>query len=157
MNKVSSTRTQSIGLCLMAVLFLFSCSRDSASIQKNENTLRLVGTWMLQSRVVGETESPARDRQLEFIFLGNDLFHARYRADSTQNWIRAGEGSFRYDPPYLSLFWDSGATTALLVAEEGTEHIRFHHGRNLVPAVNQEPDEVYVRQKADAATSGPKS
>ena len=157
MAKLSFTHTQLAGLCLIALLFSFSCGRDTASIQKNDNNLRLVGTWILQSRVDGEIEIPARERQLEFIFLGKDLFRARYRADSTHDWIGVGEGSFRYDPPYLSLYWDSGATATLLLAEEAAERIRFHHGRNLVPAVNQEPDEIFVRKKVDAATSGPKS
>lgn len=157
MDKHCSPCIPLIALCLAALLFSVSCGRDIAPVQGNNDNSRLVGTWILQSRMVGETESPALERQLEFIFLGKDLFRARYRPDPTHNWIGAGEGSFRYDPPYLSLYWDSGATATLLVAEEGAERIRFHHGRNLVPAVNQDPDEIFVRKKVDAATSGPKS
>ena len=67
----------------------------------------------------------------------------------TQEWIQAGDGAFSYDPPLLTLYWDSGATARLLVVESGPERLVFHHGRNLAPLNNQEPDEVFSRQKTE--------
>jgi hypothetical protein len=155
MDQLSVTRqVRLIAICIVALLSSFSCGNDTASVRKSENNSRLVGTWILQSRVVGETEAPARERLIEFVFSGNDLFRSRYRGDSAQDWIGAGQGSFRYDPPYLTLYWDSGARAILLVADEGAERIRVHHGRNLVPGANQDPDEIFIREKADGATGG---
>ncbi len=145
-----------MGLSLI-VLFSLSCGGPTGSIQKNENNSRLLGTWILHSRLSAETETPADQRQIKFTFLGNDLFSAQFRGDAVQEWIGAGRGSFSYEPPYLLLYWDSGATAALLVTEASTERIRIHHGRNLVPMAGQEPDELFVKQKTDAGAGGRQS
>ncbi len=148
MHKLSSSRIRLIGLSLL-ILFSLSCGGPTGSIQKNQNNSRLLGTWVLNARLAGEMERPAEERQIMFTFLGNDLFTARFRADGAQNWTGAGRGSFSYQPPYLYLYWDSGATATLLVTEVGPESIRIHHGRNLVPMLGQDPDEIFVRQKTD--------
>src|SRR5208337_3082705 len=137
-------------LTLILLLILSgSCDRQTGSVQKNENNSRLAGTWIIQSRIVDEVESPIAERFVRFVFDTNGLFQSTYRGEKTQEWIQAGDGAFSYDPPLLTLYWDSGATARLLVVESGPERLVFHHGRNLAPLDNQEPDEVFIRQKIE--------
>jgi hypothetical protein len=128
---------------------LLSCDRQTATISPNPSNSLLAGTWIIQSRVIDGVASPAEERFIRFAFGADGLFKAKYRGEKNQDWIRAGEGAFSYDPPVLTLYWDSGATAALLVVESNQERIVFHHGRDLAPLVNQEPDEVFTRQKTE--------
>jgi len=127
-------------------LSLTSCDRQTGISQKNENNSQLAGTWIIKSRIVDGAELPADQRQIRFVFEPSGLFKANYRGEQIQDWIRAGDGSFSYDPPILTLYWDSGATATLLVVEAESDRLVLHHGRNLVPLVNQDPTEIFTRQ-----------
>jgi hypothetical protein len=76
-------------------------------------------------------------------------FVTNYRGDESQGWIRSGQGGFSYEPPYLNLFWENGASVTLLVTELEPDRILVHHGRNHVPLKDQEPQEIFVRQKME--------
>jgi len=145
---LSRLYTPVAALIFLSVLLL-SCDRQTGAIQKNENNSRLAGTWVIQSRIIDGVESPADQRFIGFVFNADGLFSSKYRGEKSQGWIRAGEGAFSYNPPVLTLYWDSGAIATLLVVESGPERLVFHHGRNLAPLLNQEPDEVFARQKPE--------
>jgi hypothetical protein len=146
--KLSPFLTPALALIFVTVLLL-SCDRQPGAMQKKPSNPLLAGTWIIQSRIINGVASPAGERFVRFAFDANGLFKAKYRGEKNQDWIWAGEGAFSYDPPYLTLYWDSGATAALLVVESGPERLVFHHGRNLAPLINQEPDEVFARQKTE--------
>jgi hypothetical protein len=147
-HKSASGYLRIITLILLVVLSI-SCDRQTGSVQKNENNSRLAGTWIIQSRIIDDVESPVDERFVRFVFDANGLFQSTYRGERTQEWIQAGDGAFSYDPPLLTLYWDSGATARLLVVESGPDRLVFHHGRNLAPLNNQEPEEVFSRQKTE--------
>ncbi len=146
--KSSQFHIPAVALIFLGVL-LVSCDRQTGTVQKNESNSLLAGTWVIKSRIIDGVDSPANERFIRFVFDADGLFNSKYRGDENQEWIHAGEGSFSYDPPLLTLYWDSGAIATLLVVEAGPERLVFHHGRNLVPLINQEPDEVFARQKVE--------
>ncbi len=134
---------------ILFFLLSVSCDPKTRSVQENENNTRLAGTWIIQSRIIDGVASPVNERFIGLVFDKGGLFRSTYREERSQEWIRAGEGAFSYDPPLLTLYWDSGATARLLVVESSPEQLIFHHGRNLAPLNNQEPDEIFSRQKTD--------
>jgi hypothetical protein len=143
-------------LCLAGVaLLVASCGDKAATISKNENSGRLVGTWILKARVTEGAESPATERQMKLSFRDDQTFRAEYRGEESQPWITAGTGGFWYNPPSLTLYWDAGQTLTLLVVERDGDSILLHHGRNLAPLKDQEPEEVFVRAKAAGPTRQP--
>ncbi len=107
----------------------------------------------MQSRVVDGKETPATERQMKIVVGDQGTFLFQYRGDDKQKWINAGEGGVSYIPPSLKFFWDTGQTQTLLVVKEQSDRIRLHHGQNLAPLKDQEPDEIFVREKA--AGKGP--
>ncbi|MBI4963846.1 MAG: hypothetical protein HY913_11270 [Desulfomonile tiedjei] len=110
----------------------------------------------MKFRLVEDREEPVDQRFLRLHLKEGGTFRADFRGEENQKWIRAGEGGFSYDPPLLTLFWDSGQVNSLLVREVQPEQLVIHHGRNLAPLKDQEPDEVFVRQKdAKGPTRGP--
>ena len=140
--------TPAVALIFLSVL-LVSCDRQTGTFQKSQSNSLLAGTWIIQSRIIDGVDSPADERFIGFVFDAGGLFNSKYRGEKNQDWIQAGEGAFSYDPPLLTLYWDSGAIATLLVVESGPERLVFHHGRNLSPLINQEPDEVFARQKTE--------
>ena len=149
MTSKLSRHCSSVAALILVSILLVSCDRQTGSVPKNENNSRLAGTWLIQSRIVDGADSPADERFIRFVFDADGLFSSEYRGEKNQEWIQAGNGAFSYQPPLLTLYWDSGATATLLVVESGPERLVFHHGRNLAPLVNQEPDEVFARQKME--------
>jgi hypothetical protein len=137
-----------LGFLLLGIL-LISCSSQPKSAEKSAEAARLAGTWVMKSKIVKGQDVPATTRLMKLVFNSNGTFRAIYRGNEKQAWIRAGAGGFSYSPPFLTLFWDSGAVVTILVEEKDLEHLQFHHGHNLVPMKNQEPDEIFVRQKTE--------
>jgi hypothetical protein len=117
--------------------------------EKTHKPGKLLGTWTLAARIQDGQELPATQRVMRLTFSDKGTFTAEYRADSSQPWIRPGKGVFRYASPTLSLYWDSGAVSTLLVTEMDQERILVHHGRNLVPLKDQEPGEIFQRQRME--------
>ncbi|MGO9569070.1 MAG: lipocalin family protein [Desulfomonilaceae bacterium] len=109
----------------------------------------MTGTWVLTSRVVEGQDLPVTSRLMKLVFNNNGTFRAIYRGDEGQTWIGAGAGGFSYAPPLLTLFWDSGPVVTIVVEEKDPERLLFHHSRSFVPLKNQEPDELFVRQKVE--------
>jgi hypothetical protein len=137
-----------LGLFLLGILVI-SCTSQPKSAEKTDVGSRLAGTWVLASKIVEGQDVPATTRFMKLIFNSNGTFRAIYRGNERQAWIRAGAGGFSYTPPLLTLFWDSGSVVTIVVEEKDLEHLRFHHGRSLIPLKNQEPDEIFVRQKTE--------
>ncbi|HMK37209.1 MAG TPA: hypothetical protein VK463_19200 [Desulfomonilaceae bacterium] len=133
----------------LCIFFVAACDTKTASVSKTDNAPVLAGTWVLQTRIAEGVESPATQRFLKLTFNSDGSFRAGYRGDDTQKWIRAGQGGFSYTPPYLNLYWETGPILTVLVSEAGPERLVIHHGRNLVPLKDQEPDEIFVRQKVE--------
>ena len=137
------------GLVLLGALVVASCSRSHTGAEKSADASRLTGTWLLTARIVGNQDVPVTNRLMKLVFNSNGTFRAVYRGDETQKWIGAGSGGFSYARPLLTLFWDSGPVVTILVEEADPDRLLFHHGRSLVPLQNQEPDEIFVRQKIE--------
>lgn len=146
--RLSRFCTPAVALIFLSIL-LVSCDRQTITVQKNDSNSLLAGTWIIQSRIIDGVDSPADESFLGFVFDADGLFKSKYRGEKSQEWTRAGEGAFLYNPPLLTLYWDSGDTATLLVVESGPDRLVFHHGRNLAPLINQEPDEVFARQKPE--------
>jgi len=135
------------GIATMS-LVLASCGAEYTQHRDDRGQVRLpAGTWALKSRLIKGNWTPAVQRQLKLELSGEGTFTARYRGDANQGWIRAGSGALSYDPPHLTFFWDSGQIVRLIVMERKPEQIVIHHGRNLAPLKNQEPDELFVVRK----------
>jgi hypothetical protein len=137
-----------LGLLLLATLTV-SCTSQPKTVEKSGDASRLTGTWVLTSKVVEGQDIPVTSRLMKLVFNNNGTFRAIYRGDEGQTWIGAGTGGFSYTPPLLTLFWDSGPAVTIVVQEKDPEHLLFHHGNSLVPLRNQDPDEIFVRQKTE--------
>lgn len=130
------------------ILLLASCSPEQATHKDGGQARLLAGAWMLKSRFVKGNWTPATQRQIKLELTDEGTFTARYRGNGNQEWIMAGRGAFDYDPPHLTFFWDSGRLVRLVVLERDSERMVIHHGSNFAPLKDQEPDELYVVQKA---------
>jgi hypothetical protein len=133
---------------LLLILSLTSCGDKAPTITENPNGARLSGTWVLKTKFT-ETggDAPSIDRQMKIVLSKGQLFEAEFRGNDSEKWIRGGQGSFSYDPPLLTLYWESGQTNALLVVEKDQNTMVLHHCRTMIPVKDQEPSEVFVRQK----------
>lgn len=150
MRYLPSSRRWTLLSLLTLCALLAGCGEQSPDVDKaGTNSQAIAGTWVLKARMAGENQEPATQRIIRLTLTGQGTFTAHYRGDPSQKWIRAGDGAFSYSPPLLTLFWDNGATVTLLVAEQGPDHMRVHHGRNLVPLRTQDPDEIFVKQKIE--------
>ncbi len=143
--------TRLIGLLLVAFLAC-SCSGEPAKVQKKDESAKLAGTWIMKSRIVDDKPQPVDQRLMKLHFGETGTFRAEYRGEASQPWITAGRGGFSYEPPYVTLFWDSGQVVTLMVREAAGDHLMVHHGRSLAPLADQEPDEEFERHKE---TKGP--
>lgn len=128
---------------------IISCNRQAPTAEISEKLTGIVGTWVLNARIVEGEESEVTYRFMRLSVAPGGTFKAEYRGDASQAWISAGRGAVSYAPPIMTLYWDSGAVTTLMVTEIEPDKIRVRHGRNLVPLKNQEPDEIFVRQKIE--------
>ncbi len=133
----------SLGLCLI------SCNRQGVVSQKADQARSLAGVWDLNARISDDTETPVTQRFMRLALNPDGTFRADYRGDETQKWVRAGQGGFSYLPPMLTMHWESGATSTLLVRDSTQDRMVLHHGRNMTPFADQEPDEVFVRTKSE--------
>ncbi len=86
---------------------------------------------------------------MKLVLNSDGAFIANYRGEINQEWILAGQGAFSYDPPTLNLYWDTGRVINLLVDESQPDRLVLHHGKNIAPLKDQEPDEVFVRFKGE--------
>jgi hypothetical protein len=143
--------TRLIGFVLAAFL-VCSCSTEPAKVQKQDESAKLAGTWIMKSRIVNDKPEPVSQRLMKLHFGEAGTFRAEYRGDASQPWVTAGRGGFSYEPPYVTLFWDSGQVLTLMVREASGDQLTMHHGRSLAPLANQEPDEEFERHKE---TKGP--
>jgi len=121
-------------------------------VKKADESGKIAGTWIMKSRIVGDNEEPVHQRFMRLHLSEAGTFRAEYRGTDAQQWITAGRGAFSYEPPYITLFWDSGQVVTLMVRSGAADSLLVHHGRNLAPLKDQEPDEVFDRQKE---TKGP--
>jgi hypothetical protein len=141
-------------------LVLCSCGGNGTPGALDERAKFLAGTWDLSYRITGDREEPATNRLVKLTLRDDATFQALYRGDQSQEWTVAGQGAFSYSSSLLRLFWDSGQETALLVRERSPGRLVLHHGLNLVPLGEQEPDEVFtavaVEQSGPAARPGPR-
>ena len=145
-----------IFFCLVSLLALSSCTERTPKVERSDKAALLAGAWTMKSRLVAEREDPVVQRFLKLRLKEDGTFRADYRGQEDQKWIQAGQGGFSYEPPLLTLYWNSGQVITLLVRDAKPEQLVVHHGRNLVPLKDQEPDEVFVRQKErKGPTRGP--
>jgi hypothetical protein len=136
-------------LIAFSFLFCLSCETKTTPVINNENAGKLVGSWTLVSKIDDDKETPVTQRFLKLEFRPDGSFKAAFRGDENQAWIRPGQGGYAYNPPILTLYWQTGNSLSLLVSELGPDKLRIHHGRNMAPLKDQEPDEVFVRAKPD--------
>jgi len=139
----------------MVAVILLSCD-SKPSKQTGADTQPILGTWTLKARITDGVEAPATERIMRLTLNPDGTFRALYRGDETQNWIKAGQGAFAFEPPYVTLHWESGAVTTIMVSQIEPDRLLVHHGRNLVPLKDQEPEEIFTRQKVEKGpTRGP--
>lgn len=103
----------------------------------------------MTARIVDGLEVPVGERVMKLTLHPDGTFLANYRGDITQDWILAGQGAYSYEAPMLNLYWDSGRVINLLVDESQPDRLVLHHGRNVAPLKDQEPDEVFSRHKGE--------
>jgi hypothetical protein len=140
----------SLLMLLTLCALLAACGERPADLNEPSADARLIaGAWVLQGRMSEESETPASERIMRLVFTPRGTFRAHYRGDASQQWIRAGQGGFAYSSPNLTLFWENGATANLLVTEQTPDRMKVHHGRNLVPLKDQDPDEIFVRESLE--------
>lgn len=140
---------------LTAAIIAVSCE-SKPSKQTGADTQQILGTWTLKSRITDGLEAPATERLMRLTLNPDGTFRALYRGDETQNWIKAGQGAFAFEPPYVTLYWESGAVITIMVSQMEPDQLLVHHGRNLVPLKDQEPEEIFTRQKVEKGpTRGP--
>jgi len=146
-----ASRCKPFSLAILCAVFLavLSCGPQAQRNEKSDQALRLAGTWTLNARIADGVESSISERYMRLDLNPDATFRARYRGDQSQGWTKAGQGAFSYEPPYLYLYWESGAANTLLVSELDQNRLYVHHGRNLVPLKDQEPDEIFVREKIE--------
>jgi hypothetical protein len=125
---------------------LFACSDQSKTTETPPSNQNIVGTWVLQSRIIDGQETPVRDRIMKLQFNSNGTFTAFYKGEESQNWIRAGKGGFSFKRPYINLYWESGQNLTLMAEDKAQDKMILHHGRNLAPLGTQEPEDVFVKQ-----------
>ncbi len=138
-------------LPLTVIVLCGGCKEKAGAPDSSLNSPNLTGTWMLQSRIIEGVTVPAKDKIIRLQLDPGGKFQAFYKGEESQDWIRAGQGGFSYAPPKLTLHWESGQALSLLVQDKDPEHIFVHHGRNMVPLNNQEPDEIFVKQATNKA------
>jgi hypothetical protein len=141
-----------IAFALIAAILVSSCTTEPAKVQKSDESAKIAGTWVMKSRTIDDRDEPVSQRLIKLHLRENGTFRAEYSGDESQQWITAGRGGFSYEAPFLTLFWDSGQVITLLVREATADKLLVHHGRNLAPLKEQEPDETFQRQKE---TKGP--
>ena len=134
-----------IFLYVLSLTLLASCSDQGKIPQKSESAARLSGIWDLKSRITDENEAPVTQRFIRLALKNDGTFRADYRGEANQKWVKAGQGAFSYSPPILTMHWESGAVSALLVRDSQPDRMVLHHGRNMTPLAEQDPDEVFVR------------
>jgi hypothetical protein len=150
-EKVHVNRLPVSASLIAATVLIFgltACGDKAPTIKKSENSSRLAGSWVLKAKLdESGHEVPAVERQMKLVLSEDQLFQAEFRASNSEKWIRGGQGSFSYDPPLLTLYWEAGSTNPLLVREKDQNTIELHHCRTMIPVINQEPSEIFVRQK----------
>ena len=140
---------------VLVLLCLTSCGEKAPTIEISKDSGRLEGTWVLKSRLVEDnSNAPGSERQMKLVLSDGQLFRAEFRASDSDKWIRGGQGSFSYAPPLLTLYWESGTINPLLVVERDPNTIVLHHCRTMIPVKDQEPSEIFVRQKKGGPTRG---
>jgi hypothetical protein len=136
-------------LIVFCFLFCVGCEKKGAPVVNAENAGKLVGTWTLVSKIDDDKETPVTQRFLKLEFKPDGSFKAAFKGEENQSWIQPGQGGYAYTPPLLTLYWQTGNSLSLLVFELGPDKLRFHHGRNMLPTKDQEPDEIFVRAKSE--------
>lgn len=138
---------------ILGIILLFitqtACNSDRPTATgptTEQNKDKIVGVWKLQSRLVDGAETPATERRLKLKFEPNGTFTAYFQGDESQPWIKAGQGAFTFMGPSLNLYWESGNRVVLLAKQSEPTRLYVHHGGNMAPLVNQEPDEIFVRE-----------
>jgi hypothetical protein len=144
---------------LAAILALASCRGAAAPSlgPADDQAALLAGAWVSKARVVEGKEEPAVDRLVKIEFGEDKTFRYHFRGDAAQAWVLAGKGVYSYVPPSLTFYWDSGPVANLLVVSRDAARICVHHGRNLAPLHNQDPDEVFVKEPGGKGSAGGKS
>jgi hypothetical protein len=126
-------------------LLLISCGTSSSRTDESNENDRLVGKWLLISKVQEGKQVTVNEHQILFEFKQDGTFVSRYRYRPADEWLNAGAGAFIFNPPLLELFWNSGRVVALTVVEKQPDTLSFHHGRNMAPTPGQEPEQVFKR------------
>lgn len=143
-------------LCFCCMALMISCQEQRAQFS-SEIHPELVGTWVLTARIIQGQETPAKNRVVKLIFRKDGTFETSYKGETGQEWVQAGRGAYSYNAPILSLHWDSGRIVPLLLTKVTAEGFRAHHGRDLAPLKDQEPDEIFEKvqnQKGPTRSSG---
>ena len=129
-------------LVCLATLLLYSCQENKLQTSAQSHP-ELIGTWVLAARISEGSEKPADDRLVRIQFNQDGTFNIGYKGEPQQKWIEAGHGAYSYNPPMLSLHWDSGRIVPLLLSNVTAESFNAHHGRGFVPLKDQEPEEIF--------------
>ncbi len=132
-----------------------SCGERATRPEETNNAQLLAGTWILQITRSQGNEAPAIHGQKRLIIKDNGAFRLFYRDDSPEHWSLLREGILLYKPPVLTLFFQTGGEETLQVLDGSSDRLVLRVGRSLVPAREQLPDEVYVKEPSSNPSTSP--
>ncbi len=139
----------------LALALLVGCGAEETVQQDNDRARLLAGDWILRNRIVDNKTAPVTQRHMRLLLKPGATFTIQVKGDAGRPWITAASGGFSYLPPHLTLFRDYGPVVRLTVVQAEKNRLHIHHGRNLVPLADQEPDEIFHRE--DSAKKKTKS
>ncbi len=145
-------KVRDFAICLLlaaGVVALLSCQDNKSTQKMKEPPDELIGTWVLSDRIIDGQSSPTQNGIIKLSFRKTGKFQASFQGEPNQKWVEAGQGVFSYDPPLLTLYWDSGRVVPLLLSNLSSDSLHFHHGRTMIPLKDQEADEVFRKVKPE--------
>lgn len=140
-----------IAAAAVAAVLITGYYPQSGTTDPSPETKSFAGTWVLKARVEKGKEEPAATRQMVLDLSRDGTFEARYRGNPDQEWIKAGSGAYTYLDRMLTFYWDSGGQMTMMVVQRDNGRMVLHQGRSLVPLRDQEPQEIYVKEKPESA------
>jgi len=132
-----------------------SCGERATGPEETNNAPLLAGAWILQTTLSQGEEAPAIHGQKRLVIKDDGAFRLFYRDDSAEQWSLLRQGILLYKPPVLTLFFQTGGEETLQVLDGRSDRLVLRVGRSLVPARDQLPDEMYVKESSSNPSASP--
>ncbi len=142
-------------ICAFLCCLGASCGERATWPEETNKAQLLAGAWILQATPSQGKEAPAIQGQKRLVVQDDGTFRLFYRDDSAEQWSLLRRGMLLYKPPLLTLFSQTGGEQTFQVLDAGPDRLVLRVGRSLVPASDQPPDEVYVKESASNPSGFP--